>query len=101
MATLASVVKNERRAKLAKKFLDKRIELKKVVSSQNASDSDKVEAMRLLQKMPRNSSPTRVRNRCSETGRARAFLRKFGLSRIKFRELALRGMIPGITKSSW
>lgn len=101
MATLASVVKNNRRAKLAKKHLEQRRELKKVIMSLDTSDDAKVEALRKLQKLPRNSSPVRVRNRCSETGRARAFLRKFGLSRIKFRELALRGMIPGITKSSW
>lgn len=101
MARLSKVVGNERRKSLAQKFYKRRQELKKVLVDPEATPEQKGEAMRMLQKLPRNSSPVRVRNRCELTGRPRAFLRKFRLSRIQFRELALRGMIPGVTKSSW
>lgn len=101
MAKVSKVVANERKKKLAEKYYSRRQELKKVLVDPNASPEDKGDAMRALQKLPRNSSPIRVRNRCELTGRPRAFLRKFRLSRIQFRELALKGMIPGVTKSSW
>ncbi len=101
MARKAKLESNKKRAKLAAKYATKREELKKVIVDPNAEPEAKGEAMRKLQRLPKNSSPIRVRNRCAVTGRSRGFLRTFGLSRIAFRELAHRGMVPGVTKSSW
>lgn len=101
MAKLSKIVANEKKKKLVEKYYNKRQELKKVLLDPEASPEQKGEAMRTLQRLPKNSSPVRVRNRCELTGRPRAYLRKFRLSRIQFREMALRGMIPGVTKSSW
>ncbi|MCO4794331.1 MAG: 30S ribosomal protein S14 [Bacteriovoracaceae bacterium] len=101
MARKAKLESNKKRAKLAARHLQKRQELKKVIIDPNADPEAKGEAMRKLQGLPKNSSPVRVRNRCAVTGRSRGFLRTFGLSRIAFRELAHRGMVPGVTKSSW
>ena len=101
MARLSKIVANEKKKKLIAKFAVKRAELKKVLIDPNASEEEKVDAMFGLQKLPRNSSPVRHRNRCFITGRPRGNLRAFGLSRIKFRELAHKGMVPGVTKSSW
>lgn len=101
MARRAMVVKNERRRKMADKHLSLRKELRKKVRDENLSDDERFEAQLKLQRMPRNSCENRVRNRCELTGRPRGYYRAFGLSRIQFRELALRGMIPGVTKSSW
>lgn len=101
MARLAKEVREEQRAKLAKRYATKRAELKKVVSDPNADGEAKYLAAVALQKLPRSSSPVRGRNRCKLTGRPRGYLRRFGLCRIAFRELANRGMIPGVTKSSW
>ena len=101
MARLSKRVQNEKKKALANKYYAQREELKKVIKDPEASPESKGEAMRKLQKLPRNSSYVRVRNRCEQTGRSRAYLRKFRLSRIRFRDLALKGMIPGVTKSSW
>jgi small subunit ribosomal protein S14 len=101
MARLAKKVKEKQRAKLAARHAKKRAELKKIVSDPSAEGEAKYFASVALQKLPRNSSPVRGMNRCVLTGRPRSYIRKFGLSRIAFRELALRGMIPGVTKSSW
>ena len=101
MAKLSKIVANEKKKKLVEKFYKRRQELKKVIVDPETSPEEKGEAMRALQRLPKNSSPIRVRNRCELTGRPRAYLRKFRLSRIQFREMALRGMIPGVTKSSW
>jgi len=101
MARLSSVVKNERRIKLAAKHRTLRVELRKKVRNLNLSEEERFEAQLMLQRLPKDSSDVRVRNRCQLTGRSRGCLRMFKLSRIKFRELALKGMIPGITKSSW
>lgn len=101
MARLAKKVSNEKRKKLAEKYGKKRKELKAKVLDMNLSEDERFEAQMQLQKLPRNSSPVRVRNRCELTGRPRAYLRTFKLSRLAFRELALKGMIPGVTKSSW
>lgn len=101
MARKAKLESNKKRARLAAKYLQERRELKKIIIDPNAEQDAKGEAMRRLQKLPKNSSPVRVRNRCAVTGRSRGFLRTFGLSRIAFRELAHRGMLPGVTKSSW
>ena len=101
MARKAKIESNKKRAKLAKKFGPLRAELRNKVKNENLSDEERFEAMVKLQSLPRNSAEIRVRNRCELTGRPRAFYRKFKLSRIAFRELAHRGMIPGVTKSSW
>jgi len=89
MAKTAWIARNKKRRRMAKKYEEKRRKLK---------EEGKWEE---LQKLPRNSSPTRVNNRCSLTGRSRGFIRKYGISRIKFRELALEGKIPGVRKASW
>ena len=101
MAKTSKVVKNEMRKKKVAQFSERRAELKKVINSPASSVEAVDEAVTKLQKMPRDASSVRVRNRCSQTGRSRGFLRKFGMSRIALRELALEGQIPGVTKSSW
>ncbi len=95
------IQRDKKRAYLVEKHAAKRAEYKRIMADPEASDDEFYEAQRKLAKLPRNSSPIRVRNRCSVTGRPRAYLRKFKLSRITFRELASKGQIPGITKSSW
>lgn len=101
MARLAKIVSNEKRKKMSEKHKALRHELRTKVKNLKLSEDERFEAQMKLQKLPRNSSAVRVRNRCEITGRPRAFYRAFKLSRITFRELALRGMIPGVTKSSW
>ena len=95
------IVKNIRRRQIVERYRDRRIELKKILKSSSASDDEKQIARLKLEKMPRDSNPIRIRNRCVVTGRPRSYYRKFGLSRITFREMALKGEIPGITKASW
>jgi len=80
---------------------EKRKELKKTILDQEISEEERLTAINELNKLPRNSSPVRLRNRCVLTGRCRGYLRKFQLSRLAFRELASNGMIPGVTKASW
>ena len=80
---------------------EKRAALKATIISATATPEEKEAAGKALRKMPRNSSKIRIRNRCAMTGRPRAYLRQFGLSRITFREMALNGLIPGVTKASW
>jgi small subunit ribosomal protein S14 len=101
MAKKASVTRNLKRIRLEEKYRDKRNTLKKKLLDPELPDDEFFRVQKQLAKLPRNSSPVRVRNRCSATGRPRAYLRKFGLSRIAFRELASEGKIPGVTKSSW
>lgn len=101
MAKLSMILKNKRRAKTAAKFADKRSALKNVIKNPKSSREEVEAAYVKLQKMPRDASKTRIRNRCELTGRPRAYLRKFGLSRIAMRNLALSGDLPGVTKSSW
>jgi small subunit ribosomal protein S14 len=101
MATTSSIEKNNRRKATVLRFAAKRKALKAIVVSPKSTDEEKAAAVVALQKLPRNASPTRVRNRCNMTGRARAYLRTFGLSRIALRELALEGKIPGVRKASW
>lgn len=101
MAKTSKVVKNEMRKKKVAQFSERRAELKKIINSPASSVESVDEAVIKLQKMPRDASSVRVRNRCSQTGRPRGFLRKFGISRIALRELALEGQIPGVVKSSW
>jgi len=89
------------RVKLAEKYRAKREELKAIISGVNSSDEDRWDAVLKLQSLPRDSSPSRQRKRCRQTGRPHGVLRKFGLSRIKVREAAMRGEIPGLKKASW
>jgi small subunit ribosomal protein S14 len=101
MAKTSSIEKNNRRKRLVAKHAAKRAELKAALANPATTDEEFFDAQRKLAKLPRNSSPVRVRNRCSITGRPRAFIGRFGVSRLTFRELALSGKIPGVTKSSW
>ena len=87
MASKAKVARNKRRRKIAAKYAEKRAELKKIIADPEASDEDKDAAQLAMQKMPRDASATRIRNRCAVTGRPRGYYRKFGLSRIALREL--------------
>ncbi len=101
MAKKSSVEKQLRRQRLVNKAWGKRQELKKKSSDIHATEEERQFARVALNKMPRNTSPIRLRNRCKLTGRSRGFLRKFGVSRLTFRELASVGVIPGVTKASW
>lgn len=101
MAKISKVVKNNKRKKKVANYAERRLALKKIINNPASTIEQVDEAVVKLQKFPRDASPIRVRNRCSQTGRARGFLRKFGMSRIALRELALEGQIPGVTKSSW
>ena len=95
------IAREVKRIKTVAKFAEKRASLKTIVNDTNASSEERYEASIKLQKLPRNSSPSRVVRRCQITGRPHAVYRKFGLSRIKLREAAMRGDIPGLVKSSW
>jgi len=101
MAKKSAIQRNLKRVRLVEKYQAKRTELKKKLLDPDLSDEEFFKAQKQLSKLPRNSSPIRVRNRCAVTGRPRAYIRKFGLSRLTFRELAVEGKIPGVTKSSW
>jgi small subunit ribosomal protein S14 len=101
MARLAAINKNERRRQTSSKHFKARKELRAKSINPKLSADEREAAFTKLQKMPRDGSPIRVVNRCKLTGRPRGNLRKFGLCRIKFRELALIGVIPGVTKASW
>lgn len=101
MAKKSSVEKNKRREKLAKAFVGRRERLKTIANDQSLPMEDRFTARLKLAELPRNSSPVRIHNRCELTGRPKAFYRRFKLSRIALRELASRGQIPGMTKSSW
>ena len=101
MAKVSSIEKNKWRAKLVKKYADKRTRLLAIARDRSAPMEERFAANIKLAEMPRNSNPTRLRNRCDLTGRPRGFYRKFRLSRIALRDLASRGQIPGMTKSSW
>jgi small subunit ribosomal protein S14 len=95
------VEREKRRAEIAKKYAAKRAKLKELIRSPKTSADDRAAAQVALQKLPRDASPTRGRNRCSITGRSRGVYRKFGLARVKIREGASRGEIPGLSKASW
>ncbi|MDR2201137.1 MAG: 30S ribosomal protein S14 [Puniceicoccales bacterium] len=101
MAKISIIRRNEKRQALVKKYAVQRDALKKVLKNPKTTDEDFFMASRKLAELPRNSSPTRVRNRCSITGRGRAYYRKFGVSRIQLRELISYGKIPGVIKASW
>ena len=101
MAKLSMVNREKRRVKLAVKFAAKRAALKAIVRDPKSSEDERWEAQLKLQQLPRDSSPSRQRNRCGLTGRPHGFYRKFGLGRNKLREAAMRGDIPGLFKASW
>ncbi|MGQ0541057.1 MAG: 30S ribosomal protein S14 [Blastocatellia bacterium] len=101
MAKISKVVKNNQRKSKVALWRTRRADAKKIINNPKSTPEEVDAAVLKLQKMPRDASPIRVRNRCSQSGRSRGFLRKFGVSRIALRELALEGQIPGVVKSSW
>ncbi|CAJ2376155.1 MAG: 30S ribosomal protein S14 [Gammaproteobacteria bacterium] len=101
MARKSNVAREQKRRRLSAKHAEKRARLAKIVSDANASAKEQWEAMVQLQKMPRDSSRSRQRNRCALTGRPRGYSRKFGLCHNKLREVIMRGEAPGVVKSSW
>jgi small subunit ribosomal protein S14 len=101
MAKLSSVLKNNRRRALAEKYGRYRTELREKANNPHVSDDDRATARLKLAKLPRDTSPIRTITRCSLTGRPRGNYRKFGLSRMAFRQLAHKGLLPGVTKASW
>lgn len=101
MAKKSSVEKQKRRENLVKANWTKRQALKVTSNDMNLSDEERLAARIALNKMPRDTNPIRLRNRCQLTGRPRGFLRKFQMSRLTFREMASMGLVPGVTKSSW
>ena len=101
MAKQSAINKNNRRIKLSKKFYEKRNKLKKIIMDKKLSLEERFKAQQKLAKLPRNSSRTRVMNRCQITGRPHGVYRKLKISRIALRQLGLQGKIPGLVKSSW
>ena len=101
MAKLSSINKNERRKAMTKRYAAKYAKLKAIADDKTLEESERWIARLKMAELPRNGNPTRVRNRCELTGRARAYYRKFRLSRLMLREMANKGLIPGVTKSSW
>ncbi|KPK33510.1 MAG: 30S ribosomal protein S14 [Betaproteobacteria bacterium SG8_40] len=101
MARQSIVNRELKRRKTVQKFAAKRSELMTILNSSSISEEEKAQAREKLQKLPRDSSPVRLRNRCALTGRPRGVFKKFGLARGKLREIALRGEIPGVIKASW
>ncbi len=101
MAKLSSVNKNERRKKLVAKTAAKLAKLKAIANDKSVDETERLIARLKMAELPRNGNPTRIRNRCELTGRSRGYYRKFRLSRIMLRELGNKGLIPGLTKSSW
>jgi len=101
MAKTSKIVKNNKRKKTIEVYSEKRQDLLKIVKDPNTSYEEKREAQKKIASMPRDASATRHRNRCEVTGRPRGTLRKFGMSRNTFRDLALKGELPGIKKASW
>lgn len=101
MAKQSMVQRDLKRARIVAKYAKKRAEIKAIIANPETSYEDMMDAYVQLQKLPRNSSPIRVRNRCQISGRPRGYYRKFGLSKTQFREAAMRGDIPGLKKASW
>ncbi|MBB5020503.1 small subunit ribosomal protein S14 [Chitinivorax tropicus] len=93
--------REQKRRETVQKFNDKRKKLLEIINDAGLTDEERFAARLQLQKLPRNASPVRLRNRCAITGRARGTFRKFGLGRTKIREIAMRGEIPGVVKASW
>ena len=101
MAKLALINREEKRTKLVAKYAAKRAALNAIIDNVKLSDEERMAARLKLQSLPRDSAPTRQRNRCAITGRPRGVFRKFGLARNKLRDIAMRGEVPGMTKASW
>ena len=101
MAKISIIEREKKRERTVKKYAAKRAELKQILRDPNASEEDKDQARAKFNALPRDASPCRLRNRCKLTGRPHGYYRKFGLSRTKVREAAMRGDIPGLTKASW
>ncbi|MBF0581219.1 MULTISPECIES: 30S ribosomal protein S14 [Corynebacterium] len=101
MAKKSKIAKNEQRKEIVARYAERRAELKAIIKNPNTSDEDRTEAQWELNRQPRDASPVRVRNRDAADGRPRGYLRKFGLSRVRVREMAHRGELPGVRKSSW
>lgn len=101
MAKTSMVEREKKRIRTVKKYAEKRARLKEIISSPESTEDEKWDALVALQSLPRNASPIRLRNRCGLTGRPHGYYRKFGLSRNKLREAAMRGDVPGLVKSSW
>ncbi|MCS3780948.1 30S ribosomal protein S14 [Tsukamurella ocularis] len=101
MATKAKIAANERRKALVARHAERRAELKRIIAHPSTSADDRTAAVSALAKLPRDSSATRVRNRDAADGRPRGHLRKFGLSRVRVRQMAHDGQLPGVRKSSW
>ena len=101
MAKKSMIARETKRLKMVEKFSKKRADLKKIINSVSSSEEEKDLAMKKLQKLPRDASPVRLKRRCQITGRPHAVYRKFGLSRNKLRELAMKGDVPGLVKASW
>ena len=101
MAKTSTIERERRRAKLVAKYAAKRAELKAIISNAETPDDERMAAVAKLQSLPRDSSPSRLRNRCSITGRPHGYYRKFGLARNKLREATMTGDIPGLRKASW
>ena len=101
MAKLSSVNKNARRKQLVKRYAPKYAKLKAAANDKTLDDSERLMARLKMAELPRNANPTRIRNRCELTGRPRGYYRKFRLARVMLRDLANKGLIPGVTKSSW
>jgi small subunit ribosomal protein S14 len=101
MAKKSMIAKNDQRKVIVERYAAKRLELKKALVDPAGTDESREEARKGLQKLPRNASPVRLRNRDAVDGRPRGHLSKFGISRVRFRDMAHRGELPGITKSSW
>jgi len=101
MAKKSKIVREQKLIKNVQKYAAVRAELKKIIKDQKSSQEDKAKAVAKLDKLPKSSSRIRIRNRCFKTGRPRGVIRRFKLSRLSFREMALKGEIPGVTKASW
>ncbi|WP_448503054.1 30S ribosomal protein S14 [Sphingomonas sp.] len=101
MAKLSSINKNEKRRKLVAKYAPKYAKLKAIANDESLDETERLIARLKMAELPRNGNPTRIRNRCELTGRPRGYYRKFRLARVMLRDLANKGLIPGVTKSSW
>ena len=101
MAKKSKIAKNEQRKEIVARYAERRAELKRIIKSPHSTDEERMDAQYELNRQPRDASPIRVRNRDAADGRPRGYLRKFGLSRVRVREMAHRGELPGVRKSCW
>jgi len=101
MAKKSKIAKNEQRKEIVARYAERRAELKRIIKSPHSTDEERMDAQYELNRQPRDASPIRVRNRDAADGRPRGYLRTFGLSRVRVREMAHRGELPGVRKSSW